>query len=156
MKLKRKVPEELIFKTFIEWDGERGGKALTGKSQSEIFFDTPKIFGGKGRYACPDELFLASLGGCLMNTFLYLAKNYVRYIKDFKIATECEIKLESDAYIVSNIRMNAKLIALEKYAQAIKTFLEAAYEHCHLIQLVRKSTNLELTVEIGKIKKNSF
>jgi len=62
--------KSLIFETKLIWDGEGGGE-VKAKESKDLKLDMPVEFGGKGRYPCPDELFLAGLAGCLLKTFLY-------------------------------------------------------------------------------------
>jgi len=52
------------------WDQKTGGK-IRLPNFPDLKFDTPTMFGGLGRYACADQLFISSLAACLIATFLY-------------------------------------------------------------------------------------
>ncbi len=59
------VPTNSIkFRARLSWDGESGAE-INIKHFKTLKLDMPTRFGGKGRYPCPDELFLSSVAGCL-------------------------------------------------------------------------------------------
>lgn len=146
---KEEIPKKLFFKISAKWDGKSGGTAFLHKSGREVFFDIPKDFGGRGRHPCPDELFLASLASCLMNTFLYMARRrYLEYVKDIEIEADCKVELdERNEYSVEDIELLVTTRASGKSLQAIKYLWEVAYEYCHLLKLIRKTTNVRLKVK---------
>ena len=147
--VKEKVPRKLTFKISTKWDGESGGVAFLYKSEKEVFFDIPKDFGGKGRYPCPDEIFLVSLTSCLMNTFLYIAKRrYLRYVKDIEMQASCRIELnEKNEYSVKKIELTVVTYTSKKYFQALKYLWEIAYEYCHILKIVKKVVDVVFKVK---------
>ena len=44
------------------WDNQSGGE-INIRNFPPIKLDTPVEFGGKGKYPCPDELFVSAMGG---------------------------------------------------------------------------------------------
>ena len=63
-----RLKERLLYTAEAQWDKETGGKVTA--NGFKVSFDTPEDYGGSERHPCPDQLFLASITGCLMNTFL--------------------------------------------------------------------------------------
>jgi len=69
------------------WDHKTGGRIRLPALQ-DVKFDTPTKFGGLGRYACADQLFLSSLAACLIATFLYFRKK----LRFTPIRVEADVK----------------------------------------------------------------
>ena len=64
-----------IFETELRW--QKGKQAdLSARDNPSLQVATPPEFGGPARTWCPEELFVASIEGCLMSTFLYFAERF--------------------------------------------------------------------------------
>jgi hypothetical protein len=57
-------PVELGFSANVLWDGKNGGQ-IALRNLAPLKIDALPEFGGKGEQPFPDELFFASIGGCL-------------------------------------------------------------------------------------------
>ncbi|MFW9816317.1 MAG: hypothetical protein ACFFEW_10345, partial [Candidatus Thorarchaeota archaeon] len=63
MKTKSRYPEYLEYHATSKWDGKTGG-IVTATDDRQIFYDTPKTYGGRGEGICPDEIFVSAVLGC--------------------------------------------------------------------------------------------
>ena len=89
MRLKQKIG----YHAYSRWDKKTGGTADTGNFS--VPFDTPKEYEGNESAPCPDQLFLASLTGCLMNTFLYYKNQSGAETLDIQVDADAQITLKS-------------------------------------------------------------
>jgi len=116
------------------WDGRSGGK-IRLPGLFDLRFDTPKAFGGLGRYACADQLFLSSLAACLIGTFLYF-KGKMRFGPvHVEASVKARLVLAKDrGYRFSNIK--AVLLVLSRKEDMIiaKRCGDLAVSYCHLTQ----------------------
>jgi organic hydroperoxide reductase OsmC/OhrA len=68
-----KESPRFIYKNSIKWQSEKRGLLLSsGKPDIEVA--TPPEFGGHPGIWTPEDLFVASVNGCIMTTFLYYAE----------------------------------------------------------------------------------
>jgi organic hydroperoxide reductase OsmC/OhrA len=126
----------LNYETQGVWDGASGGKIhLPGLP--DLAFDTPARFGGLGRYACADQLFLSSLAACLITTFLY----FKRKLRFTPIRVEVTVKARialvgRGGYRFSRIKA-ILLVRSEKCDLIVaRRCADLAVAYCHLTQTV--------------------
>jgi|Deesub1362B_J571_1020462.scaffolds.fasta_scaffold00005_453 uncharacterized OsmC-like protein len=143
---KSKVPDKLSQYILIKWDGKRGGKVIAEKG--EIIFDTPIEFGGEGRHLCPGEIFLSSIGACLLNTFLFLLDKDIIYLKDLRQEISGTITLGREGYEFS--RINIKIfMETELNQEKIISTLEKASRYCYITKAIRRDIQLEIYLFIN-------
>jgi len=64
-----------IFETELSWqEGKRAN--ISARDNPLLRIATPPEFGGPEQTWCPEELFVTSIAGCLMSTFLYFAERF--------------------------------------------------------------------------------
>jgi len=68
----------------LDWDGETGA-GVNIDNRHELKVDMPKGFGGKGRFPCPHELLFSSFGGCILVTYLRMARDMNLDLKGLKV-----------------------------------------------------------------------
>jgi len=118
------------------WDHKTGGKIHLPGLQ-DVKFDIPTEFGGLGRYACSDQLFLSSLAACLIATFLY----FRRKLRFTPIHVEANVKAKvalvgGRGYRFSGVK--AVLLVLSKKDELVvaRRCADLAVAYCHLTQTV--------------------
>ena len=118
------------------WDGKSGGKIhLPGLP--DLGFDAPARFGGVGRYACADQLFLSSLAGCLIATFLY----FKRKLRFTPIHVEATVKAKitlvgGRGYRFSHIKAVLLVRSKKSDLMVARRCADLAVAYCHLTQTV--------------------
>jgi len=63
------------FTVSLEWEEATQGR-LGARANPPLLVATPPAFGGPEGVWSPEELFVGSVGGCLMSTFLYFAGRF--------------------------------------------------------------------------------
>jgi len=126
----------LKYETRGVWDQKTGGR-LHLRDLPDLRFDTPVEFGGLGKYACADQLFLSSLAACLIATFLY----FKRKLRFTPIHVQANVKADlalvgSSGYRFSGIK--AVLLVRSKKGDLMiaRRCADLAVAHCHLTQTV--------------------
>ena len=118
------------------WDRKTGGKIhLPGLP--DLRFDTPTKFGGLGRYACADQLFLSSLAACLIATFLYF-KGKLRFTP---IHVEADVKAKialigRRGYRFSGVKAVLLVRSRKEDLMVARRCADLAVAYCHLTQTV--------------------
>ena len=140
MRLKKK----LNYEAKASWDKNTGGTAqVEGFS---VPFDTPRDHGGNETHPCPDQLFLASLTGCLINTFLYYKNHLDVETIDIKVDAEAEIELKNPlGYRITGINILIQVWSDEENLDLNKTCAERARDYCHLT----KSIEVGIPLKVG-------
>ncbi len=142
-----KLKEKLHYHAYSKWDKESGGVADTGNFL--IPFDTPEEYNGRETSPCPDQLFLASLTGCLLNTFLYYKNELGAETLDIQVDADAEITLMSPiGYRMTGIDIRIKVESSEDYLELNKTCAERARDFCHLTKSIEEAIPITVTIEI--------
>ena len=142
-----RLKERLHYSAEAQWDKETGGE-VTSKD-FKISFDTPRDHGGNERYPCPDQLFLASITGCLMNTFLYYRVHLGAETRDIKISAGAETQLVNPlGYRVKGIDAHIQVWSTEEEADLNRTCAERARDYCHLTKSIEGSIPINVTITV--------
>ena len=144
-----RLKEKLHYSAEARWDGETGGE-VTSKG-FKISFDTPRDHGGNEMHPCPDQLFLASITGCLMNTFLYYKAHLGVETEDIKISAEVDIQLVNPVgYRIKGIKAHIQVWSNEEEAELNRTCAERSRDYCHLTKSIEGAipVNVEIIVHL--------
>ncbi len=142
-----RLKEKLHYIAEAQWDKETGGEVTS--NEFKISFDTPRNHGGNERHPCPDQLFLASITGCLMNTFLYYRSHLGVETMDIRISAEAEIQLVNPlGYRVKEIDVHIHVWSTEEEVDLNTTCAERARDYCHLTKSIEKAIPINVTIII--------
>lgn len=144
------LKEKLHYHAYTKWDNKTGGVADTGNFY--IPFDMPKEYNGKETAPCPDQLFLASLTGCLLNTFLYYKGVMKAETMDIKVNADAEITLKSPhGYRMTNIRLEMAIQSNEENLELNRKCAENARDFCHITKSIEVAVPLKVSIKIKEI-----
>ena len=142
-----RLKERLHYTAQAQWDKETGGEATA--NGFKVSFDTPRDHGGNQRHPCPDQLFLASITGCLMNTYLYYRTHLGAETQDIKIDAEAEIQLMNPhGYRVKAIDAHIQVWSTEEEADLNTTCAERARDYCHLTKSIEPAIPINVTITV--------
>ncbi len=145
MRLKR----HLHYATEAKWDHKTGGTAqLDGFTQR---FDTPREHGGNETAPCPDQLFTASLAGCIIDTFNYYRVMLEAETIDFKVNVSMDIELtDKDGYRVTAINIDVQVWSDQEYKELNQRIAERATQYCHLTKSIEPAipTTTQITLHV--------
>jgi len=140
--------KNLRYQVKVNWDGESGG-FVECENCSDLRVDIPREFSGLGRSPCPDQLFLASIGGCLLTTFLHFKSRFNLDIAGVDISVSEDITLSrSEGYKIRSIKAAMCVKADSGSANIVKRCAELAKDYCHITRSIEACTSLDVSVEI--------
>ena len=118
------------------WDHKSGGRIHLG-DLCDVKFDTPVEFGGLGRYACADQLFLSSLAACLVTTFLY----FKRKLRFTPVSVEANVKARialvgGRGYRFSGIKADLLVFSKKDDVVVARHCADLAIAYCHLTRTI--------------------
>ena len=142
-----RLKERLHYTAEALWDKETGGEVAT--NGFKVSFDTPEDYGGRERHPCPDQLFLASITGCLMNTFLYYRSHLGAKTEDIKINAKAEIQLlNPNGYRIKGIYAHIQVWSIEEEVDLNRTCAERAQDYCHLTKSIEEAIPIKVTITV--------
>lgn len=142
-----RLKKRLNYKAEAQWDKETGGEVTS--NGFKVSFDTPRDHGGNERHPCPDQLFLASITGCLMNTFLYYRSHLGAETEDIIISAEADIHLVNPiGYRIKGLNAHIKVWSREEEADLNRTCAERARDYCHLTKSIENAIPIRVEVSL--------
>ncbi len=138
----------LQYKTSGVWDHKTGGRIhLPGLRDLE--FDTPTRFGGLGRSACADQLFLSSLAACLIATFLHFRKKLRITPHRVQADVKATIRLVRDrGYRFSGIKCTLLVWSKRDELMVARRCADLAVAYCHLTKTVGEVVPMTLASRV--------
>jgi len=132
----------------LVWDKRSGGEVTTEKSQT-LKLDIPVEFGGEGRYPCPDELFLSSVGGCLLTTFLFFKNKLNLHLDGLSISVNGTIdRIGLEGYRVTGIEAEVHVETKESEKENAEKCVEMTKTYCHITRTLEKAVPIKINEDI--------
>ncbi|MFW9907980.1 MAG: OsmC family protein [Candidatus Thorarchaeota archaeon] len=147
MKPKPRYPETIVYTSEAIWDGKTGGTATVSDGRT-IAFDTPKTFGGSGEGVCPDEMFVSSVIGCLMNTLLDFQRKMLLEVRSLQLKGSAVAKFDNEGYRIVGIRVEGKLVVDADDNDDALRAIEIMKKYCHLTRSIKDCIPIEYEIEI--------
>jgi len=140
-------PKELEYRVSTRWNGETGGDAsIDGHTLS---FDTPTEYKGNASAPCPDQLFLVSICGCLMNTFINFKNRLGAETKDIKIDASTRIELIDPAgYRIKGIEATIQVLSTPDDAEINRRCAELARDYCHITKSIEQAIPIKVNTQV--------
>lgn len=136
-----------LFQAVVTWDGETGGN-VTVKNFPELQIDTPIEWGGQSKSYCPDQLFVSSVAGCLLETFLFIKKKMRLNLISLRVPLQMTLRQTKDGYHVKQIEGKIQATVEKEEKEKGETCAQLAEEYCHLIRLIKKAIPVKITYEV--------
>ena len=142
-----RLKKHLTYSAKAEWDHKTGGTAhLKGFTQR---FDTPIEHGGNESAPCPDQLFMASLAGCIINTFNYYRSMLGVETIDVSAEVSSDIELtKTDGYRVTGIKIDIEVWSDEDNLELNKKCAERARDFCHLSKSIESAIPIDVSIMV--------
>jgi organic hydroperoxide reductase OsmC/OhrA len=113
-----------------------------------VEFAIPETFGGQGKAFCPDELFAASVVGCLMNTFLHTRERLGLDMEAFSLQAQMEIEFKHGRYHITKVAVEGTLIIDENDTELGEECLRIAKDYCHISRALEPFIPIEYQITI--------
>lgn len=149
MRVKSRYPERLEYKASSKWDDGTGGLASTSEDR-EIKYDTPTSFGGNGNGVCPDEMFVASVLGCLNNTFLDFQRRFEMELRSFELRGIATAVFDGTGYKVTGLRVTGSIVVGEDELETGERCVELMKEYCHITRTIRDCLPTEYDIRVSE------
>ena len=147
MKIRTKYPETMEYIAHTEWDGMTGGTAKL--RESELIFDTPKVYGGRGEGLCPYRLFIAGVLGCINNTFLDIKRMSNLDLVSFKLHGHLVVKFDGGGYSISQFKITGEVVVEDEDELYLgNRCIEQAKKYCPLTRSIKGSVPIEYEIEV--------
>lgn len=135
------------FQATVVWDRETGGD-ITIEDFPEIKIDSPTEWGGRSRSYCPDQLFVSSVAGCLLETFLSIKKKMRINLLHLKVPLQMTIRQARDGWHIQEIEGKIEATVGKGEKEKGETCHQLAEEYCHLIRLIKKAASTKIIYDV--------
>jgi len=140
--------EHLSYQVEVDWDGASGG-LIECENCGDLKLDMPREFSGLGRSPCPDQLFLAAIGGCFLTTFLHFKNRLKLDVEDVRIMVSAEIDLKpSEGYRIGSVNAVMRIRADAEDAELARRCAELARDYCHITRSIEPSLPVGVAIEV--------
>lgn len=149
--------ESHYYNVDINWESTRKGIICSPELNKEngvcIEVATPPEFakGIKGIWS-PEHLFVASVSGCLMTTFLAIAENSTLEFASFTCHAVGKLEMVDGKYKMSEILLKPTVVIYnEKFMDKATRIIKKAENACLITHSVKSKITLEITIEVNPI-----
>ncbi|MFA5658095.1 MAG: OsmC family protein [Oscillospiraceae bacterium] len=106
-------------------------------------------FGGSGQGLNPEEMFVAAINSCLMNTFFYFTQKFKVETLSYHSQASGQLEKQADGFRFTNVEVKAKVqLSEEKFADKIQKAGHLAEKYCLVSSSVSCHVNYQLEIEI--------
>jgi peroxiredoxin-like protein len=128
----------------IEWKGNKEGD-LRATALAPIVLGAPPEFNGREGTWSPEHLFVASVNGCFMLTFLAIAENSKIQLSTYSSTARGKLeKVQGAGYQITEITIKpAVAVATAQDLARLPRLLEKAKENCFVTNSIKGSVKVE-------------
>ena len=137
-----------IFKNTVSRNqNEPARVTFNGPGQMEI--GAAAEFGGSGQILNPEEMFVAAINACLMNTFFYFTQKFKIEILSYNSHASGHLEKQTDGFRFTNVEVRAKVQLNEgKFAEKMREAGQLAEKYCLVSRSVACPVDYQLEIEI--------
>jgi organic hydroperoxide reductase OsmC/OhrA len=140
------------FEIRASWKGDAagGGEVFLGEGALSVPIAGARSLGGSGKGANPEELLLAALGACFLNTWaIFLKKLNVDYAEPAVRVSGALGKDPSGGYRMESAVIHARVPAslLASGRAAVEKTLGLAEKYCIISKVARAAMTLRIEIE---------
>ena len=144
--------ERLPFRVSVSWsgDGTGCGEARVGGLDFRIPIGGAKELGGCGKGANPEELLLAAIGSCFVNTWAIFLKKLQLDYSEPAVGVDGELQKDpAGGYRMTRTRISARVPAslLAGEREKVEKTLALAEKYCIISKVARQAMPLEVQIE---------
>ena len=148
--------QKYTYKTTIVWQGKKKGIIQTQENPT-INVAAPPEFGGPPNIWSPEQLFTASVGSCLMNTFLFFAEMLRIGIHSYRSTATGHMEKTPDGlrFTAIDVVISAD-VDEEEDVQKAKNLQSKLEKYCPISISLRCPVKLDLKVTLGSEAKGEI
>jgi len=142
-----RLNKNLQYSAEAKWDHQTGGTAIINGFTQE--FDTPHEYGGNESAPCPDQLFMVSLAGCIINTYNYYREMLEVDTRELKVRVSSDIELtEYSGYRITGIEIDIEVWSDEDNFEMNQTCAERARKYCHITKSIEPAIPIKSSIKV--------
>lgn len=149
--------ESHLYNVDINWENNRKGiicsPELKGKNGVCIEVATPSDFhkGITGIWS-PEHLFVAAVSGCLMTTFLAIAKNSILDFTGFSCQATGKMEMIESKLMISEIFLRPTVVITnEMHRKKAIRILKKTKDTCLITSSIKSKVTMETTIQVNPI-----
>jgi len=120
-------------------------------SVGQMEIGAPVEFGGNGKNLNPEEMFVAAINSCLMNTFFYFTQKYNIDILSYNSQASGRLEKQSDGFRFTGVDVRAKIeISDDQDFDKIQETGKLAEKYC----LISRSISCEVDYKLEILNKH--
>jgi len=147
MELKKKY-KVFHYTTTVHWTGERTG-LLRSEGKSDISVASPPEFKGVPNVWTPEDLFVAALNICQMNTFVAYAQKKGLILVSYRSEAEGTLDFIDGAYRFVSVRIQPKISVKGSVTEAdVAHLVHEAHEGCFITNSVNTDVEVQPSISI--------
>lgn len=141
----------------IDWKNSHNGLICSPELKREngisIRVGTPpSLHEGIAGLWTPEHLFVAAVNGCLMTTFLALAKNAILDFTSFRCYATGKMKMIEKKRIMSDILLKPTVVITdEMHRKKALRILKKAKNKCSIVRSIKSKITMEATVLVEPV-----
>ena len=142
--------KKFTYKVHLRWTEQRKG-VIASPDKPEIELSTPPEFMGHPGVWTPEEMFVASVAGCIMTTFLYHAAKHKLKFSALDIPTQGILEKTENEYIMSKIELVPHVVISSGLdVDKAKKVFELAEKYCFISNSIKSKIYLTPDIEVKK------
>jgi organic hydroperoxide reductase OsmC/OhrA len=133
-----------FYESKLEWKGGKEGD-LSAAALAPIVLGAPPEFNGREGTWSPEHLFVASLNGCFMLTFLAIAENSKLALLSYRSTASGKLeRVQGDGYQITAVTIKPTVVIGSAQDLArVSRILEKAKQNCFITNSIRSSVKLD-------------
>jgi organic hydroperoxide reductase OsmC/OhrA len=141
----------------VKWENNRKGIMCSSElsAKNGICIEVASSLGfpkGIEGIWSPEHLFVASVSGSLMTTFLAIAEESTLEFKSFSCSAKGKLEPVDGKLIMSEVYLKATVVIQEpKFANKAMRILKKAEDGCLIIRSIKARVTMEINVEVHPI-----
>ncbi len=140
---KTHVFENVVFQKV----NEAAKTVFSGPGEMEI--GPASEFGGSGQTLNPEELFVAAINGCLMNTFFYFTRKFKIEILSYRSEAQGQLEKQSDGFRFTGVKVQAQVEVSEaRFVEKVGEAGRLAKKYCLVSRSVACPVDYQPEVEV--------
>jgi uncharacterized OsmC-like protein len=140
-----RLKKHLQYSAEAKWNHLTGGTAQLDDFTQE--FDTPREHGGNETAPCPDQLFMASIAGCIVNTFNYYRRLLDVDTLDLTVNVSSDINLtKTDGYRITGISIDIQVCSNQENEELNRKCAERAKDYCHITKSIEPAIPIDVSI----------
>ncbi len=110
---------------------ENGSAATQLPGAGKVHFGSPPEFGGSENMLSPEQMFVTSVNGCLMMSFMYFARKFKVSVLSCKSDATGNLEKGAEGYRFTGIEVKTEVVVAEKPdMETVRKLEELAEKYC--------------------------